>query len=295
MQAAFGSTDERAKVAVWVIRAPAPAASAGWCHRTCTPCVRGAARQSRFGGCPPPVAEVTVRAPMVCRAQPWSGNWGGQGVSGETGGDKRAVVGYAAVAFYEPEVVRYTIAERKWLLELARRAVAEAVTANRMPQVAEAEVPARCREVRGCFVTLTKAGSLRGCMGNLDPRGPLYRAVLENARSAALRDPRFPAVGREELGQLELEISVLTEPQALAFSSPEDLLARLRPLEDGVVLQVGERSATYLPQVWEHLPDRVKFLDSLARKAGGEPGDWRGPNVRVLTYTAEVFGEGETR
>jgi len=94
---------------------------------------------------------------------------------------------------------------------------------------------------------------------------------------------------------LELEISVLTEPQALAFSSPEDLLARLRPLEDGVVLQVGERSATYLPQVWEHLPDRVKFLDSLARKAGGEPGDWRGPNVRVLTYTAEVFGEGETR
>ena len=133
-------------------------------------------------------------------------------------------------------------------------------------------------------MTLTKRGDLRGCIGNILPQGPLYQAVIENARNAARRDPRFPPVTPPEVDQLEIEISVLTEPLPLFFSSPEDLLRKLHPGVDGVVLQIGNRSATYLPQVWEQIPDKVDFLNNLAEKAGCESSAWREPGVSVFIY-----------
>ena len=150
-------------------------------------------------------------------------------------------------------------------------------------------------EAKGCFVTLTKRGELRGCIGYILPQGPLYRAVVENARNAALRDPRFPAVSPGEVDQLEIEISVLTEPLPLFFSSPEDLLRKLQPGADGVVLQIGGRGATYLPQVWEQIPDKVEFLNNLAEKAGCDPSAWREPGASVLIYHVESFKESEVR
>ncbi|MDW7979591.1 MAG: AmmeMemoRadiSam system protein A, partial [Verrucomicrobiales bacterium] len=144
---------------------------------------------------------------------------------------------------------------------------------------------------RGCFVTLTKHGQLRGCIGNILPAGPLYQAVIENARSAALHDYRFPPVRSDELKDIHIEISVLSEPVPVQFSSPDELLAKLKPGKDGVVLEIGERKATFLPQVWQQLPDKVEFLNHLAMKAGAGPSDWRGKDVKVSVYHVLAFEE----
>ena len=124
---------------------------------------------------------------------------------------------------------------------------------------------------------------------------PLHQAVADNARNAALRDPRFPAVEPGELDKIRIEISVLTEPQPLAFSSPEDLLSKLHPNEDGVLLHIGPRTATFLPQVWAQLPDKVEFLNHLSQKAGCESSAWRGKDVSVSIYHVECFEEEHAR
>jgi AmmeMemoRadiSam system protein B/AmmeMemoRadiSam system protein A len=213
--------------------------------------------------------------------------------SGDTAGDKSRVVGYAALAFYAPGPENLGQEERRFLLNLARQSIRELLTTGGRPQVNTEGLAKTLTEPRGCFVTLTKHGQLRGCIGHIVPQEALWKAVSDNARSAATRDPRFPPVQREELDSLEIEISVLTEPRPLRFTSSDDLLAQLRPHTDGVVLQVEGRSATYLPQVWSHLPDKVEFLDSLAEKAGCERSAWRKPGASVATYQVESFKEGD--
>jgi AmmeMemoRadiSam system protein A len=211
--------------------------------------------------------------------------------SGDATGEQNRVVGYAAIAFHETGRETYSAAERKYLLDLAAATVARVATNGSAPEVNAGDVPPKLAETRACFVTLTKKGALRGCIGHIQPQEPLYRAVADNALSAATRDFRFAPVQADEVGQIKIEISVLTEPQPLAFDSPEDLLAKLKPGEDGVVLTIGPRSATFLPQVWEHLPDKVEFLNQLSRKAGHEPSAWRGKDTSVSIYHVEAFGE----
>jgi AmmeMemoRadiSam system protein A len=211
--------------------------------------------------------------------------------SGDVTGDKDRVVGYAAVAFYAPVPEKLPAAERKFLLDLARKTLASVTAGGDVPQVAEKDVPPKLAEKQACFVTLTKEGTLRGCIGHLMAMEPLHQAVADNARNAALRDPRFPPVQPGELDKIKIEISVLTEPQPLAFSSPDDLLSKLRPNEDGVLLHIGPRSATFLPQVWAQVPDKVKFLEHLSEKAGCEPSAWRGKDVTVSIYQVECFEE----
>jgi AmmeMemoRadiSam system protein A len=215
--------------------------------------------------------------------------------SGDTSGDKSRVVGYSAIAFYEPAPQNYEAKERKFLLDLARRTLACVVTNHDSPgpEVNTKDLSPRLSETKGCFVTLTENGGLRGCIGHILPQEALYQAVEDNARNAAIRDPRFQPVGPDELKKIKIEISVLTEPQPLSFKSPEDLLNKLEPGEDGVVLRIGPRGATYLPQVWEQLPDKVQFLSHLAQKAGCAPDDWRGRNVNVSIYHVEAFEESE--
>jgi len=211
--------------------------------------------------------------------------------SGDVTGGKDSVVGYAAVAFYAPRAENLAAPERQSLLELARRTLTCVVTNGRPPAVPD--LSPKLAEKKGCFVTLTKNGSLRGCIGNLLPQKALAQAVVDNAQSAALHDPRFPPVQSNESDQLKIEISVLTEPQPLRFSSPEDLLNRLQPYEDGVLLQMGARAATFLPQVWAQIPGKVEFLNRLAEKAGCEPSAWRGPETAVFIYHVESFAESE--
>ena len=213
--------------------------------------------------------------------------------SGDTSGRKDRVVGYAAIAFCSPSSRAFSREDREQLLRLARQSLTEVVTNNKLPEVKTDGFPPKFAEVKGCFVTLTEHGRLRGCIGHIQPQEPLYKAVMDNSLNAAKRDPRFQPVRPDELDQVEIEISVLTVPEPLAFSSPEDLLAKLQPNRDGVVLRMGGLSATYLPQVWEQIPDKTQFLDTLAEKAGAAAGDWRAPGTQVFTYRVEAFKESE--
>ena len=219
--------------------------------------------------------------------------------SGDTSGDKSRVVGYAAIAFYAPATEAAPAADtlspgdRKRLLELARQAVRDAAARRAPPPVNDTTLPPQLATPKGVFVTLTEDGDLRGCIGHIFPQMSLYAAVAENARSAALHDPRFQPVSPREVDHIAIEISVLTVPRPLAFESPADLLRKLRPNVDGVVLQIAAGGATYLPQVWEQLPNPTEFLDSLAIKAGGRPSDWRQPGTKIATYQVLSFKEGE--
>jgi hypothetical protein len=213
--------------------------------------------------------------------------------SGDTAGDKSRVVGYAAIAFYAPAPEMFNTGDRRYLLELARNTVRAVVAGGSLPEVSAGNLAPKFTAPKGCFVTLTKHGDLRGCIGYIRAQGPLYRAVIENARNAAISDPRFPPVSPGEVDQIEIEISVLTEPQPLAFASSAELLQKLQPHKDGVVLQIGERGATYLPQVWDQLPDKVEFLNNLAEKAGCDRTDWRQPGAAVFIYHVEAFKESD--
>ena len=223
--------------------------------------------------------------------------------SGDTSGDKSSVVGYAAIVFFQPEegetpaeapTAGLTPQDGKILLDLAAKTVTEVVTHGTQPSVDLAEMPESLTRRRACFVTLTKNGELRGCIGSIFPREPLCRAVVQRARSAATEDSRFLPVGKEELDELDIEVSVLTIPRRLEFQSPEDLVAGLRPEIDGVVLRVGRRQATYLPQVWEQIPDAETFLSHLSKKAGLPPDAWKSPQAMVLIYQVEAFKQPET-
>lgn len=147
------------------------------------------------------------------------------------------------------------------------------------------------REKRGVFVTLTRRGQLRGCIGFLEPRESVVDAVRHNAINAAFNDPRFPPVNDLEMGDIDIEISILTEPEILEYDDSTDLLRKLRPGIDGVIIRSGLHSATFLPQVWEQLPIREEFLSHLCLKAGLPASEWEEGMLDVLTYQVEYFEE----
>jgi len=184
---------------------------------------------------------------------------------------------------------------RGLLLGLARETLCRCVGHENPPAVTGCGLPPALRVPKGCFVTLTRSGALRGCIGNVEPRWPLWQAVIENTRAAATRDARFAPVTAAELDGLQIEISLLTAPAALPHGSPDALLQALRPGEDGVLLEWGSRRATFLPQVWEKLPDPVMFMSQLALKAGLASEDWRRPDAVVHTYHVEHFAEPDRR
>ncbi len=181
--------------------------------------------------------------------------------------------------------------QRRWLLALARETLRRCTAQEPLPQPDPGQVPPRLAAPAACFVTLTRAGELRGCIGTLEARWPLWRAVVENTRAAALYDRRFAPVTPEEVEALRIEISVLGPLRRLVYATPAELLAQLEPGRDGVVLERAGQRATFLPQVWEKLPARTVFLDQLARKAGLPPDAWQQPDARVWVYTVEHFEE----
>ncbi len=184
-----------------------------------------------------------------------------------------------------------TAEERQILLRLARQALEDGVRGKPLAPLDWKTLPPRLREPGASFVTLTKEGQLRGCVGTLEAHQPLAEDVREHAVAAALEDFRFPPVRPEELLRIHIEVSYLTPLQPLEFDSPEELLKRLRPGVDGVVLRQGWRRATFLPQVWEQIPDPQEFLDHLCMKMGRPPGCWRSEGIEVWVYQVESFEE----
>lgn len=181
--------------------------------------------------------------------------------------------------------------EKQILLQLAREAIREAVNRHKLVPLDLESLPPQLREPGAAFVTLTEFGELRGCIGTLEAYQPLAEDVREHAAAAALEDFRFPPVRPDEIDDLEIEISRLTEPWPLEYDNPLDLLHKLRPGIDGVVLKDEFRRATFLPQVWEKLPQPDQFLDHLCLKMGAQKSAWRVKKLKVLTYQVEEFRE----
>ncbi|MGB8980551.1 MAG: AmmeMemoRadiSam system protein A [Anaerolineales bacterium] len=186
---------------------------------------------------------------------------------------------------------KLTIAEQKILLRLAREAMERGVRGEKLPPLDRAALSPNLLEEGSSFITLTEHGQLRGCIGSLEPYQPLAEDVREHAVAAALQDPRFPPLQPEEVGRIEIEVSRLTRPVPLEYKDATDLLTRLRPHIDGVILRDGFRRATFLPQVWEKIPDPAEFLGNLCYKMGVSSDAWRRDHFEVLIYQVEEFHE----
>lgn len=181
--------------------------------------------------------------------------------------------------------------ERQTLLRIAREAVEDAVRGRKLPPLEKDSLTPALRENGASFVTLTIRGDLRGCIGALEAYQPLAEDVREHAVSAALEDPRFPPVSESELSRIHIEVSRLTAPKELEYSTSDDLLRKLRSHVDGVILKHGYRKATFLPQVWEKIPDPGEFLEQLCYKMGERGNLWRNTKLQVYTYQVEEFHE----
>jgi len=172
------------------------------------------------------------------------------------------------------------------LLRLARASISSAL--GRQAEATEDAMG--LHEPGACFVTLTQQGQLRGCMGSLQPHRSLLADVQANAVAAALHDTRFAPISLAELDQTDIEVSVLSPMQAMAFVDEADALAQLRPGVDGVVLAFGHHRSTFLPQVWDQLPQARDFMAQLKRKAG-LPADFWDAGVHLQRYTVTPWQE----
>jgi AmmeMemoRadiSam system protein A len=185
----------------------------------------------------------------------------------------------------------YTPEEQEQLLNISRHTL-EVITEGYEPTALDLnQVLPKLREPRACFVTLNSGIELRGCTGTLAPRGPLAQEVVHTTVGTAFYDPRFPPVDREEVPYLQIEISVLTPSQPLEFATPADIPKLIRPGIDGVTLMIGKHRATFLPQVWDMVPDPRKFLEHLSQKMGLPSGAWLDPNIKVETYQTVIIEE----
>ncbi|MEW6083398.1 MAG: AmmeMemoRadiSam system protein A [Chloroflexota bacterium] len=185
---------------------------------------------------------------------------------------------------------KLTLEEQQILLRLAREAMTRRVKGEQLPRLDLSSLPPRLREDGASFVTLTIRGELRGCIGALEAYQPLAQDVREHAVAAALEDPRFPPVEERELEAIQVEVSRLTRPVPLEYKDADDLLSKLRPHVDGVILREPfGRRATFLPQVWEKIPNPADFLSHLCQKMGLSENAWRTKHLEVLTYQVEEF------
>lgn len=205
--------------------------------------------------------------------------------SGDTAGGKARVVGYSALAMYEGGAPA-TAAAGSTLIEIARGAIANGLGLNSVP-VKRSHLP-WLLQPGATFVTLRKDGQLRGCIGSLSAARALGRDVASNARAAAFDDPRFPKLTREEWPSCALEVSLLSAPKPIRFADEADLHAQIRAGEDGLILECDGKRATFLPQVWESLPDKRRFLQELLAKAG-LPEDTRLARCKIWRYRVRKF------
>jgi len=230
--------------------------------------------------------------------------------SGDVTGDKSRVVGYGAWAVYDGKASDmggdgeddFTKATETLIrthgpamLDLCRQSILHGIETGAPLQVSANEVGPALAAPGACFVTLKKAGQLRGCIGSIISHAPLATDLCENAFKAAFRDPRFAGLSRAEIGDdLELSISVLSPPQPFGFADEADFISKLTPFEDGIILSDGNRRGLFLPQVWDQLPDPKDFLAHLKRKAGLAMDHWS-PNMRAERFITRGISSRDIR
>ena len=223
--------------------------------------------------------------------------------SGDTAGDQSRVVGYATIAFFgdlpmkntDNATEKFSEAQGQVLLKLARQTLVDklgggkAAAGDLLADLDDDRFSISC----GTFVTLKIKGQLRGCIGNLTSTETVLDGVRRNAVNAALRDPRFPPLSVDELEHTRIEVSILSDPQPLVYRDGQDLLKKLRPHVDGVIIRKDDASATFLPQVWEQLPRPEDFFTHLCMKAGLPSDTWKNSELEVLTYQVQYFEENQ--
>jgi len=174
------------------------------------------------------------------------------------------------------------------LLDLAKSSIQHGLQTGRPLKINLTDFPAELTERRATFVTLHKHHQLRGCIGMLEAVRPLVEDIAENAFLAAFRDPRFPPLAADEFGELDIHLSILTPAEPVSFTSEQDLITQLQPGIDGLILEEGRRRGTFLPSVWEQLPEPQQFLRHLKQKAGLSPDYWS-ENIRISRYRTEMI------
>lgn len=180
--------------------------------------------------------------------------------------------------------------EGKFLVELAKTAIEYYLKTGKI--ITLKEFPYEILKKKGAtFVTLTKkrTGELRGCIGSIIPVRPLYEDVIHNAIAAATKDPRFFPVTLEELPEIDVKVSVLSYPERIEYTDYIDLLNKIEPFKDGLIIKFGNAQATFLPDVWEELPDKEQFLSHLCLKAGLPSDFWKTGKLEVYRYRTKVF------
>ena len=181
--------------------------------------------------------------------------------------------------------------DKKKLLKIAREAITCVVRNEQLERIKLQEHSQLLRDPGASFVTLTIRGKLRGCIGTLEANQPLVLDVQEHAVAAAMKDYRFSVVREEELQLISIEISRLTPVHLMDYSTPEDLISKIRVNVDGVLIKANGKRATFLPQVWDKVSDPEQFLSQLCMKMGAPPDLWRGKHLQIYTYQVEKFKE----
>lgn len=181
--------------------------------------------------------------------------------------------------------------EGMYLLEVARKTIEQELSSKKTAGVSETLDSPKLKEKRGTFVTLTINKNLRGCIGHILPQESVLEGIKENAINAAFKDPRFNPLSLKEWPNVKIEISILTNPAQLVYSGSDDLLQKIRPGIDGVIIKKGFYQATFLPQVWEQLPDKKEFFTHLCLKASLDGDEWKKGTLEVSTYQVQAFEE----
>lgn len=181
--------------------------------------------------------------------------------------------------------------QKQFLLNLARKSISDYFDKGKKVKIDAGKIDKELTQPAATFVTLTEFKQLHGCIGNLIAKKPLYEDVINNALLAAFADNRFPQVNKNELKDIKIEISILSEPTPYENNSPDELLNEINQKKHGIIIQNGFNQATYLPQVWDDVKDKTKFLESLCLKAGLPKDSWEEKMTEIFHYTVEKFSE----
>lgn len=187
--------------------------------------------------------------------------------------------------------MKLTTQKQQLLLEISRKALEHIFKTGKEITIDESKISEELQEKGATFVTLTKKGNLRGCIGKLIPQKELYRDVIENTYAAAFRDYRFPQLKETELNEIKIEISVLGKPKKLEYKDFKELIKKLEKKRPGVIIEKGLHSATFLPQVWDEAKSPENFMSLLCQKAALEKNYWKNNSLEVYTYKVIKFSE----